>query len=283
LSPTVEVAVDRAAALGEGPFWDDARGELLSVDIDAGLIHFDRLDGQTTTVSAPRWVSAIVPCTSGGYVLAANRGISTLDEQRSIVTEIVVLEADARTRMNDAKCDPAGRLWAGSMDLGESAPLGSLHRVSPGSPPTRALSELTISNGIGWSPDCSTMYFIDTGTGRIDTFRYDLAEGSISSRRHFVSVERGYPDGLAVDAEGGVWVALWGGAAVRRYAPNGALDREIELPVSQVTSCCFGGPSLETLFVTTASVGLDAPESHAGAVFAFDPGIDGLPVARYAG
>ena len=192
--------------------------------------------------------------------------------------------------MNDGACDPQGRFWAGTMAYDESPGAGALYRLELDGSCTTVLTGLTIANGIGWSPDARTMYLNDSGTGRVETFSFDGASGAISDRRTLVESDRPgvVPDGLTVDAEGGIWVAWWGGGAVNRYAPDGTLVASIELPVERPTSCAFGGPEVATLFVTTARDGLDEAalmrQPDAGRVFSIEGlGLHGLPCAPYRG
>ena len=187
-------------------------------------------------------------------MLAAGPGFLFVDDDGS-VRELAQPEA-GRTdvRMNDGACDPQGRFWAGTMAYDESPGAGALYRLELDGSCTTVLTGLTISNGIGWSPDGSTMYLNDSGTGCVDAFRFDGATGAISDRRTLVRSDQPgvVPDGLTVDEEGGIWVALWGGGAVNRYAPDGSLLASVELPVERPTSCAFGGPDRATLFITTA-------------------------------
>jgi sugar lactone lactonase YvrE len=275
--------------LSEGPRWHDERHELLWVDILGGQFHRGtvRADGglgDQQTVTLDRHVGAVAPFADGGYVLAAGPGFLLLDDVGEI-HELAQPEA-GRTdvRMNDGACDPTGRFWAGTMGYDESPGLGSLHRLELDGTCSTVLTGLTIANGIGWSPDERTMYLNDSGTGRLDAFRFDGPTGSISERRTLVQIDPqdGTPDGLTVDGEGGIWVALWGGGAVHRYGPDGSLLTRVPLPVQRPTSCAFGGPSMSTLFVTTAREGLDdlalAQQPGAGLVFA----INGLAVQGVA-
>jgi len=182
-------------------------------------------------------------------------------------------------RMNDGATDPHGRFYCGSMAYDLTAGAGALYRLDPGGAVSVVLPSVTCSNGLAWSPDGATAYYIDSMTYRIDVFSYEGGAGLVA-RRPFVAlaVDEGLPDGLAVDREGGVWVAFFGGSAVRRYAGAGRLDEVLELPVSQVTACTFGGPALEELYITTSR--LDVPEGdqpEAGSVFRARPGVTGLP------
>jgi sugar lactone lactonase YvrE len=187
--------------------------------------------------------------------------------------------------MNDGEVDPSGRFWAGTMELGAAPGRGSLYRLGPRGEVTRVLAGVSISNGLGWSPDERTLYYIDSPTQRIDAYDYDRSSGAIANRRTVAEIDpaSGLPDGLAVDAEGCLWVALWGGSSLHRYTPDGRLDRAVALPVSQVTSCAFGGPDLDELYVTSAWVGLEEREPAAGGLFRLRPGVRGLPARRFAG
>jgi sugar lactone lactonase YvrE len=192
-------------------------------------------------------------------------------------------------RLNDAKCDPAGRLWAGTMAMSEAQPDGALYRIDGDGVTERVVSGLTVSNGLDWSPDATRMYLNDSPTRRVDVFDHDPATGAVSGRRPFARIDPGggFPDGLTVDAEGGVWVALFAGGQVRRYSPEGTLDAVVPLPVTNVTSLTFGGPDRADLFVTTAKHHLDpaqrAAQPLAGAVFVLRPGVRGRPAGRFAG
>jgi sugar lactone lactonase YvrE len=242
------------------------------------------------TISVDRHIGAVAPADEGGYVLAAGTGFLFVDEDGA-VQELAQPEA-GRTdvRMNDGACDPQGRFWAGTMAYDESPGAGTLYRLELDGSCTTVLTGLTISNGIGWSPDGSTMYLNDSGTGRVDAFRFDGTSGEISDQRTLVQIDQPgvAPDGLTVDDEGGIWIALWNGGSVRRYAPDGALLMSVQLPVERPTSCAFGAPDRETLFVTTARTGLTddalAGQPHAGKVFAVDGlGVRGLPCQPYRG
>ena len=245
--------------LSEGPRWHEERQELLWVDILGRQMHRGTLgpDGaleRVETISIDRHIGAAAPAAGGGYVLAAGAGFLFVDEAGSI-QELAQPEGDRTdVRMNDGACDPQGRFWAGTMAYDESPGAGTLYRLELDGSCTTVLTGLTISNGIGWSPDASTMYLNDSGTGCVDVFRFDGPSGAISDRRTLVHIDQPgvAPDGLTVDDEGGIWVALWNGAAIHRYAPDGSLLASVQLPVERPTSCAFGGPRRDTLFVTTA-------------------------------
>jgi sugar lactone lactonase YvrE len=293
--PEVTVWSETPGLLSEGPRWHEEGQELLWVDILGKTLHRGTLadDGsleRVVTIALDRHVGAVAPAVGGGYVLAAGQGFLFVEESGNVL-ELAQPEA-GRTdlRMNDGACDPQGRFWAGTMAYDESPGAGSLYRLELDGSCTTVLTGLTISNGIGWSPDGQTMYLNDSGTGHVDAFRFEAPTGAISDRRTLVRVEQSdvVPDGLTVDDEGGIWVALWGGGAIDRYAPDGSLLLSVRLPVERPTSCAFGGPDRSTLFVTTAREGLDdaavARQPEAGQVFGIvGLGVRGLPALPYRG
>ena len=285
--------------LTEGPLWDDRRQEVLWVDILDGLVHRAGLtDGEEGPDLAPvaaslRFdgpVGAVALCASGALLAAVGTSVLRLDEGRP-VAEAVALAALALPddglprRMNDAAVDPAGRLLAGTMAYDESPGAGSLYRLD-GAGLGTLLDSVTISNGLGWSPDGSRLYYADSPTGRVDVFAYDPESGALSDRRRFAVLDRGVPDGLTVDSEGRVWVAVWGGGEVLAFEADGTLHARVDVPASHVTSCAFVGPALDVLVITTATEGLDEEglraEPDAGRLFACRPGATGLPTPRYA-
>ncbi|MBA3798123.1 MAG: SMP-30/gluconolactonase/LRE family protein [Geodermatophilaceae bacterium] len=268
-----EVALDAHAEVAEGPVWDVKAGQLVWVDIPRGEIHrFDPTEGtdQVTQVGQP--VGALALRARGGLLLAVRDGFAELaDGQLRMIAEV---ESDrSENRMNDGKVDPAGRFWAGTMALDSAPGAGALYRLDTDRSVETMLTGLTISNGIDWSPDGTTMYFIDSTPGTVTAYAYDRHTGAISEPRTALEIppDDGMPDGMTVDSEGCLWVAIWGGSAVRRYAPDGKQLARVELPATQVTSCAFGGADLRDLYITTASVGLSAAERagqpHAGALF----------------
>jgi sugar lactone lactonase YvrE len=281
----VTVAVPARASLGEGPVWDAEHGELIWVDVDRGLVHRRAPGEAEEKIEAGQPVGCALPRAGGGFVLAMRDGFGLVAPGAAEVELAVPVELErADTRMNDGACDSRGRLWAGTMSLRGDTRTAALYRLDADLGLRRVLPGISVSNGIGWSPDEATIYHVDTPRVRIDAYAFDPAAGTIGARRAVIPVapEHGRPDGLAVDAEGGIWVALWGGSAVHRYTPEGRLDERLGLPVSQVTSCCFGDPDLGTLYVTTAARGVEH-EPLAGAVFAFRPGVRGLPATPFAG
>jgi sugar lactone lactonase YvrE len=294
-APSILPWTQSPGMLSEGPRWHHDREELLWVDILERRLHRGTIapDGsldEVTTVVIDRHLGAVAPVVDGGYLLAAGTGFLFLDEDGEVI-ELAQPEAGRPdVRMNDGACDAQGRFWAGTMAYDESPGAGALYRLELDGSCTTVLEGLTIANGIGWSPDGETMYLNDSGTGCVEAFGFDGASGAIAARRTLVRSNRPgvVPDGLTVDAEGGIWVALWDGGAVNRYAPDGSLLTTLELPVARPTSCAFGGPDLETLFVTTARVGLEedalAAQPHSGRLFAVEGlGVRGLPVNPYRG
>ncbi|MEU2241061.1 SMP-30/gluconolactonase/LRE family protein [Streptomyces sp. NPDC018338] len=284
--------------LTEGPLWDDRRQELLWVDIPEGLVHRAALtDGEDgpdlallATLRLDRPVGAVALCASGALLAAAGTSVLRLAED-SPVAEAVALAAPVLPddglprRMNDAAVDPAGRLLAGTMAYDESPGAGSLYRLD-GDGLVTLLDSVTISNGLGWSPDGSRLYYADSPTGRVDVFAYDPENGALSDRRPFAVLDRGVPDGLTVDSAGRVWVAVWGGGEVLAFEADGTLHARVEVPASHVTSCAFAGPARDVLVITTATEGLAEDrlraEPDAGRLFVCRPGATGLPTTPYA-
>jgi sugar lactone lactonase YvrE len=290
MTPGVELVVDERSKVGEGPFWDATHGVLHWVDIMRNLLHtYDPATGKDTTLDVGQPVGAASFRASGGFVLALRDGFAGLDEQGTIEM-IAPVEADnPHTRMNDGNCDRAGRFWAGTMSVTEEKNAGALYCLEADHSVRRVFDSVTVSNGIGWSPDDRIMYYIDSPTRGLDAFPYDIETGALGARRRIATIptELGVPDGHAVDADGCIWVAVWGGWVVRRYTPEGRLDREIRLPVSQVSSCAFGGANLDELYITSAGQGLKAEalakEPLAGSLFHFRPGVQGMPRQAYRG
>jgi len=287
--PEAELFVDARARLGEGPVWDARSGRLIWVDIEGAALHSTHpKTGETTTQPMPSPIGIAVPRQSGGFVAALEDGFHAIESDGR--TELIAaIDNRARgLRFNDGACDPAGRFLAGTMAYDFRPGAGSLYRLEPDLSVSRLIDSVTISNGLGWSPDGGTMYYVDTPTKRIDAFDYDVASGAISRRRPFVEIEgEGRGDGLCVDVDGAVWVALWPGWSVRRYLADGTLDAIVPLPVAEVSSCVFGGPSLDELFITTAWSTLSdeqrAAQPLAGSLFRASVGTRGIPRASFNG
>jgi sugar lactone lactonase YvrE len=274
----VQVALAARAQLGEGPVWDSRSSTLRWVDIERGQVHrFDPAAGTDTFFEVGEDVGSVAVRAAGGLVLATRSGLYTCLDDGGRHTLLHSVSSDGR--FNDGKADPWGRFWAGTYVDG---PHGALYRLDPDHSLHTIVTGVTCSNGMGWSPDGAIMYYIDTPTGGVDAFDHDPSSGAVTNRRRLIDIDRGWPDGMTVDADGCLWVALWGGWGVQRHAPDGRLLATVDVPAKQVTSCAFGG---DTLYITTARVGLsdfgDQPE--AGALFACDPGVAGLPAGEWAG
>lgn len=284
----VDVVVAAAARLGEGPRW--WAGQLLWIDVLAGLLHrFDPEAGTDAVVDLGDVVGMVAPRRAGGLVAGLGRSVVRLDDAMREVARTDVEADRPANRLNDGRCDAAGRLWVGTMRRDGTGAQGALYRVDPDGTVHQRLDAVGLSNGLDWSPDGRRLYYIDTPTQRVDVFDYDGDLGEARDRRPFVTVpeEHGAPDGLVVDADGCVWVACYGGWSVRRYTPDGVLDREIGLPVANVTACAFGGADLRDLYITTATDGLNAAarvaQPLAGALFRASPGVAGLPTSPFGG
>jgi sugar lactone lactonase YvrE len=286
----VEIALAAGAGLGEGPVWDAPRAQLIWVDIVGRAVHcYDPRSGRDRATQLEQMPGVAIPRQSGGLVLAIGHGFAFMDPDGRLEPIEEIPQGSVTARMNDGNCDSMGRFWAGTVGLNEEPGAGALYRLDPDLTVTRVLDAVHESNGIDWSPDDRLMYYIDSLERRVDVFDFDLDTGAITGRRPFAHVGEGdvLPDGLTVDADGGVWVALWGGSQVRRYYPDGSLDRVVALPTRQITSCAFGGSDLEDLYVTSAREWLAADvleqEPDAGALFVCRPGVKGRPQRTFAG
>ena len=279
------------AVLGEGLRWDARRGEILALDILAGHVYRGSVDddGGLDLVHAytvPGTVGAITPVEGDeGWVLAAGQGFVHLSPDGSLRSIADV--APTGTRMNDGACDPQGRFWAGTLTDDFRPGGGALYRLDQGGRVELMLSDLTISNGLGWSPDGNTMYLADSGPRIVHAFSFDQPTGQISGQRMLVTVPEhvGAPDGLTVDAGGDIWVAIYGGGRVHRYSPEGVLLEELQVPAAQSTSCAFGGSDLHRLYVTTATEGWSdeqrGAQPAAGLVYRFDTNATGRPAEPF--
>jgi sugar lactone lactonase YvrE len=286
-----ELILDARAKLGEGALWDARRQVLYWVDILKNALHvYDPLAQADRVIDVGQYAGTVVPRRAGGVMLALQHGFASLD----LETEELDLIHDPEphlpgNRFNDGKCDPAGRFWAGTMALDFTPNAGRLYCLDPDLSVRVVLGNVTISNGIVWRPDHTTMYYIDTPTRQVDAFDYDVETGQIENRRVVVRVpeEMGLPDGMAIDSEGMLWVAQWEGYGVSRWDPaTGRLLQSVDVPVGQVTSCAFGGENLDQLYITTARVELSAEQLKAqplaGGLFRADVGVTGLPAFEFA-
>jgi len=282
-----ELVLDAKAELAEGPCWLADRGLLAWVDIMAGRVHlFDPATGADRAVEIGQPVGAAVPTDDGRLALAVSDGFALLDLKSAHVELIVEVERElSGNRMNDGKSDPGGRFWAGTMALDMRAGAGALYRLDAKRNVELMVPGVSVSNGLGWSPDSRLMYYIDSPERRVDVFDFDATSGAIANRRPFLRVGGGDPDGMAVDAGGGLWVAVWGAGKVLHFLPDATLSDEIDLPASRVTSCCFGGPDLQDLYITSAWQGMAedqrSREPLAGGIFRSRPGVQGQPTREY--
>ena len=284
----VEVLVQADAELGEGPVWDARSGRLAWVDILGRRLHLtDPKTGVTESIETPLDIGAVAPRAAGGFIAALQDGFWIVGDgpARRVAT---IPEARPGIRFNDGKCDPNGRFWAGTMEYAENPGVACLYRLDTSGAVEKMLDDVSISNGLAWSHDGRTMFYIDTPNARVDAFAFSPETGAIADRRTAfqIAASAGWPDGMTIDAEGGLWIALWDGGEVHRYV-DGRLDRVIRLPVSRPTSCAFGGPDLDELFVTSAWTRLSADERAAqplaGSLFRLRPGVRGVLPDTYRG
>ncbi len=274
--------------LGESVFWDAGRGCLVWVDILRGEVH--ELKGDAHRVhTLPTHVGVAAPRQGGGWLLAVREGFAAFDPEGGGY-EVLAAVAVPGTRMNDGNVDPRGRFFAGSMLDSEEPGGGRVYRLDTDLSVGVVLEPVDISNGIDWSPDGRTVYYSDSGPERaVSAFDFDLDAGAWINRRELarLSEREGYPDGLTVDCDGFVWIAVWDGSEVRRYAPDGSLDAVVSVPAPLVTSCGFGGPGLETLYITTARTTLSeaalAAAPMSGSLFAVRPGVAGFARRPFLG
>lgn len=290
---TAELLLDTKSILGEGPLWDLEDQCLWWINIEAGQVHrFDPASGKNDTYEIGQRVGTVVRRQSGGLVLALVDGLATYDPESRKLDILCDPEADKpNNRFNDGKCDPQGRFWAGTLNFtDEDQPDGALYCLHTDGTIVKHFDGVRVSNGIVWTSDSQTMYYIDSPTRCIDAFDFNAATGEISNRRTAVKFTeaQGYPDGMTIDSEDMIWVAQWAGWGVSRFNPQtGELLEKIDVPSAQVTACAFGGPELEDLYITTARRGIEGEaldkQPHAGGLFVARPGVKGVPSYRYQG
>ena len=288
-SPNVQCVADVHALLGEGPVWVANEAALYWVDIKGRKIFRRDERGQVEQWETPLRVGSLVPCASGGFIAGTDQGIGTVDLDSGRFKIVENPEADLPgNRFNDGKVDRHGRFWAGTMDDREKHARGTLYRIDPGFDIRRIDAGYRVTNGPAFSPSGDLMYHNDSA--RRLTYAFDLdGDGKATNRRAFATygADEGYPDGMTVDAEACLWIAFWDGGCVRRYSPEAECLATIELPVARPTSCAFGGPNLDRLYITSASIGLDeaarSVQPLAGGLFMTLPGVAGLPELPFAG
>jgi sugar lactone lactonase YvrE len=287
LHPPVKATLEYKikAQLGEGAFWNYQSQELFWIDIEGKQLHiYDPTTKINRFFPTPSRIGTVVPQTDSTAVVALEDGIYLMNTQNGNSTLLSEVEKEMTfNRFNDGKCDPSGNLWVGSMHLKESEPLGNVYKISANGTTAKMIDSVTISNGIVWTKDSKTLYYIDTPTGIIRAYDYDKGSATISNERTAVTIpiEVGFPDGMAIDEEDMLWVGLWNGNGVGRFNPKtGKMISKITVPAHNVTSCAFGGENLDKLYITTASVDMTKAERAryplAGSLFVALPGVKGV-------
>ncbi len=276
----VEQVTDPIAFHAEGPVWSPVWGGLRWVDMLAGDLLTLRADGSVDRLHVGEVAAFVRPRTGGGYVVGVERGLALADGPDDVPRHLPPLWSDTGIRMNEGGCDPQGRIYAGSMAYDQAPGAATLYRLDPDGSVTTVLPEVTISNGLDFSPDGALAYYNDSGTGRTDVF--DVVDGELVGRRVFRESD-GTPDGLTVDSAGNVWTAINGLGRVRCFSPAGELLADVDLPVRGATACTLGGEDLRDLFITTSKEGLDDPEPEAGSVLRIRVDVPGRPVLPFAG
>ncbi|PXX30589.1 sugar lactone lactonase YvrE [Arenibacter sp. ARW7G5Y1] len=286
-----EVVCDKICELGEGPLWDPTRKLICWVDILKGHIHeWSVVSEELNTIQVSQMIGAMAICNDGNYIAAMKNGFGFVNRETGKVDMIANPEEHLpENRFNDGKCDPYGRFWAGTMPIAEDKSSGSLYFLDTSLNVQKKEINIGVSNGLAWSLDHKTMYFIDSPTRQVVGYDYDKESGKLANKRTAIAIaeEDGFPDGMTIDHEGMLWVAHWGGWQVARYDPvTGKKMLSISMPVSQVTSCSFGGDSMEDLYITSARKGLSKVELEkqplAGSLFVVrNSGHKGFPAHRF--
>jgi sugar lactone lactonase YvrE len=287
---TPELVLDAKAQLGEGPSWDAVTNTMYWINIYAGEIHaFSPESGSDRVIPLGESIGCLAPTRSGGLIVASQSGIALLDPATSLRTSLASPEAGMPgNRFNDGKCDPAGRFLAGTMDNAEVETRGSLYSLSPKGTLKTLLTGVRISNGLAWSSDHDTLYYIDTPTRAVMAYAYEVGTGDVSQPREVIRIpaELGWPDGMTSDMEGNLWIAMWGGGALTKWNPlTGRLLQTIPMPALNVTSCAFGGKDLTDLYITSARKGLSeeqlAKYPQTGGVFLLRSDVQGMPTFSF--
>jgi sugar lactone lactonase YvrE len=281
--PSVLVASERAYGLAEGPLWDAARQRILWVDINAGEVHAGSLrdgviDHATPLISFDETVGAVVCAADGQLLVAGARSVFTPGDPDGATS---LLDASKNSRLNDGACDPAGRFLVGGMALGDREGEECLYRIELDGSVTIVEQDLTLSNGLAWSPDGTVLYSVDTTPGIVYARPYDPGSGACGERTEVLRIDDdGSPDGICVDAAGNLWIAIWGGGQVRCHTPAGELVAVVRVPARDVTSVAFVGPELDTLLITSAH---EDESQDAGHLFTARVGTRGTPTTPWAG
>jgi sugar lactone lactonase YvrE len=294
MSDGVELVLETTARVGEGPIWDSEANVLYWVDIMSSELHiFDPASGNDRVLDIGQYVTTVVPYKPGSVMVTVHHGFGRVDLETGELTIVADPESHIPTnRFNDGKCDPAGRFWAGTMSLEEDKMqgAGSVYRMDTDGSVHKMIENISISNGIAWSLDHKTMYYIDSLAAEVTAYDYDIDTGKISNKRTACTVPdgQGLPDGMTIDAEGKLWVAHWGGSQVTRWDPDtGQQISSIKTPVAQPAACAFGGPDLDVLYITTARESLSEDDLKsqplAGSIFKADPGVKGIESYAYGG
>lgn len=287
---TAELEYKIEAQLGEGAIWNYKTQEFYWIDIEDKLLHiYNPITKENRSFTTPSRIGTVVPYTQNKVVVALEDGIYKLNIETGAVSLLSDVEAHiTENRFNDGKCDPLGNLWVGSMHLKGIEPLASLYRINEQGVALKMIDSVTISNGIVWTADAKTMYYIDTPTSKVMAYDYDFDTGAISNKRVAVevSIEDGYPDGMTIDSEDMLWVGLWNGNAVARFNPKtGELLSKVEVPAHNVTACAFGGENLDILYITTARVDMTQQELESlplsGSLFKVVPGVKGVKASFF--
>jgi len=284
------VLLDAQSQLGEGSIWHPTQQKLYWIDIERKELHqFDPFSKEDKLFNVGERPGTVVPIENGSMLVALETGIHYFDTTRAQL-KFICNPLEKGIRFNDGKCDPSGRFWVGSMELNLKKGVASLYRFDTDKSIHTMVNNITCSNGIVWTADKKTMYYTDTPTGNIDAFDYDEATGNISNRRTVVKVPdgNGAPDGMTIDSEDKLWVALWGGNGVARFDPlTGKMLLKINVPAPHTTSCAFGGKDLKTLYITTAREGLNETQLKeyplSGGLFTIDLDVKGVPANFYQG
>lgn len=287
-----DLLIDAKAMLGEGPSWDEEKRLLYWVDIPNFNVHiYNPADNSNRVIHTSQYVSAVVPRRSGGLIVTMHHGIFSMDPETGELTPIVNPEAEKlNNRFNDGKCDPVGRLWAGTMAIDESPESGALYCLDRDLSIRKMLNNISISNGLAWDEGKERMYYIDTPTKGVYAFDFELNSGNINNKRVVINFrdEEGFPDGMNIDNEGMLWIAHWGGAKVTRWDPHkGKKIDTVLVAAPRVTSCVFGGENHDELYITTARIGMSEKEleiyPNAGGVFKVKPGVRGVKTYAFHG